>query len=90
MKKIYCTLALLAALGLAGCDQYLARSYGGTVTTRIPAGTQLVTVTWKGAELWVLYYDPKTKECVFAEDSALNVLEGTVKIPDCNPVLIRP
>lgn len=89
MKKICSVLAILA-LALTGCDQYLARSYGGTATTRIPAGAQLVTVTWKGAELWVLYYDPKTKECVFAEDSALNVLEGTVKIPDCNPVQLRP
>ena len=83
MKKI---LIVAAALALAGCDQYVTRTFGGETTLAIPSGTQLVSMTWKGTDLWYLYFDPKTNRCVFQESSAVGMMEGSVVIQNCNPV----
>ncbi len=93
MKKMRSLVLALAASSLAllaGCEQQMARSFGGTVKVDIPAGTQLVTVTWKGSDLWVLYFDPRTNTCTFKEDSTYGVMEGAVVIANCNPATLRP
>lgn len=88
MRKIAFVLAAAAALLLSGCDQFVARNFGGDIQVSIPPGTQLVTMTWKESNLWVLYYDPKTGTCTFREDAVGDVLEGTVTIADCNPIAL--
>lgn len=80
-------LACLMALAmLSGCDQMVTRSFGGTTTYNLPAGTELVSLTWKDSNLWVLYYEAATKRCVFAEQAWAGNLEGKVIIPNCNPL----
>lgn len=83
-------LLILAALSmaLAGCDQYFARAFGGTVEYKLPAGAQMVTMTWKDTSLWVLYYEPATGRCVFEESGVMGIAEGKVIIPNCNPVAL--
>lgn len=84
MKKILVLAA--AALALVGCDQYVTRTFGGETKLEIPAGTQLMSITWKGSDLWYLYFDPATNRCVFRESSMVGVMEGSVVVPNCNPV----
>ncbi len=87
-STLACTL--LALLALCGCsEQSMTRSFGGNMAVPIPPGTQLVTMTWKEANLWVLYYDPKTKACTFAENSVHGVFQGTVTVPNCDPIGAR-
>lgn len=73
---------------LSGCGQYVARHFGGDISTNIPPGTQLVSMSWKGTDLWVLYFDPVSKTCVFKESSTLGVAEGSVTLKNCNPVAL--
>lgn len=86
MKKI---LIVAAALALVGCDQYVTRTFGGETKLEIPSGTQLVSMTWKGTDLWYLYYNPETNRCVFQESSAVGMMEGSVVIQNCNPVMFH-
>ena len=79
------TLVLVAAL-LSGCDQMAARTFGGSVNLPLlPANARLISMTWKGSSLWVLYYLPDTRQCVFKEDAAGGVLEGVVTLNNCVP-----
>lgn len=90
MRKLTAILALLAAtISMSGCDQMMARSFGGTVTVRpLPAEAELITMTWKGDSLWVLYYLPSTKQCIFSEDSSVGALEGKAIIENCKPAAL--
>lgn len=89
MRKLTALFALLAAISLSGCDQMMARSFGGTVTVRpLPSEAELITMTWKGDSLWVLYYLPSTKQCIFSEDSSVGALEGKAIIENCKPAAL--
>jgi len=87
MKKIFAIG--VAALALTGCEQAVTRNFGGDMAYEIPAGTQLVGITWKQSNMWVLYYDPNTKACTFKESSLYGALEGSVTIKNCNPVTVE-
>lgn len=89
MTRIASLLLACACLALTGCEQYVARSFGGTTKYSLPAGAQLVSMTWKDSDLWVLYYLPDTGKCVFAESSAIGMLEGSVILEKCNPVALN-
>ena len=75
-------MLLLATLMMVGCEQYVARKAGGTVTIKLNSGQKLIEATWKETNLWYLTepmdsdYKPKTK--VFQENSMYGVFEGTV------------
>ena len=88
LKAFVFALAVLAIVALSGCDQVITRSLGGTTTYVLPAGAELVNITWKDSNLWVLYYEPATKSCVFAEQAYVGNLEGKVLIPNCNPLML--
>ena len=91
MRKLTISvIALLMAMALAGCDQLISRNFGGETKFTLPVGTELINVTWKGASLWVLYYEPLNKTCVFAENSVSGSLQGRVTIPNCNPLALAP
>lgn len=80
MKKII--LLALTVLMMVGCEQYVARNVGGTITIKLESGQKLIEATWKESDLWYLTepmdsdYKPKTK--VFQENSMYGVLEGKV------------
>ena len=80
MKKL---LVLLLCACLVGCENYVARKYGGSTTINLEKGRKLLEVTWKGeASIWYLTepmdsdYIPKTK--IFQENSQFGIMEGKV------------
>lgn len=95
-KRMYVFIAPVIVLALGfllwtGVLQNIsARRWGGTMTVTLPDKAQLMTMTWKEDSLWVMYYDPSTQKCVFAEDSRLGVLQGDVQVKNCNPLGLKP
>jgi len=67
-------------------QQLFVKRWGGVMTISVPQGQQHITATWKDDNLWVENYDPATNTCIFAEYSKGNLLEGRVKIKNCNPI----
>ena len=67
-------------------QQLFVKRWGGVMTISVPQGQRHITATWKDDNLWVENYDPATNTCIFAEYSKGNLLEGRVKIKDCNPI----
>lgn len=73
MKKLI--LLVLAALMMVGCEQYVSRQAGGTMSIKIEPNQGLMEATWKEGDLWYLTepmdsdYIPKTK--VFHENSCM-------------------
>lgn len=81
MKKIILFLALFICL--CSCtEQERTRQYGGEMTINLPAGQELMSVTWKDNDLFYLTrpmasdYVPVTK--TFKENSAWGIMESTV------------
>jgi hypothetical protein len=68
-------------------QQVFVKRYGGVMAIRVPAGQRHIAATWKDDNLWIENYDPATNECIFAEYSKGNVLQGKVTIRNCNPVM---
>ena len=87
MKKIL-TLGVLTvlALGVVGCGNSMARNWGGTVNTTLPANKKLMNVTWKDSDLWFLVRDMKPGETAetyeFIEDSNMGWKSGKVIIKE--------
>ena len=82
MKKITILFGLILML-CAGCtQQMITRQYGGTMTINLPAGQELMEVTWKDDNLFYLTrpmsedYEPVTK--TFKESSSYGIMESTV------------
>lgn len=67
-------------------EQIFVKRYGGVMPIETSAGHLHLGVTWKDDNLWVETWDPKENVCYFREYSRSNMLEGTVKISDCNPL----
>ncbi|MBQ0754143.1 MAG: DUF4149 domain-containing protein [Gammaproteobacteria bacterium] len=67
-------------------QQIFVKRFGGHMTLSIPAGQQHLTATWKDDNLWIENYDPKTNTCIFSEYSRGNVLQGEVRLKNCNPI----
>lgn len=79
---------LLASSGLYyfWLEQIFVKRWGGTMSISVPEGQRHITATWKQDNLWIENYDPETNTCIFREYSRGNVLEGQVKIKNCNPL----
>lgn len=79
-------LMMMMATIIACTENQRARQFGGTETVNLPAGQELVNITWKGEEasLWILTtpmdstHVPKTYQ--FKEKSGFGQIEGTVVI----------
>jgi hypothetical protein len=74
-------LAIMFALSLFGCDQVIARGYGGHVDINVPNCQRLVTATWKDTDLWYLTEPMGSNEpraTVLRESSTFGQLEGSV------------
>lgn len=81
MKHIITIIALFICL--CSCtEQERTRQYGGEMTINLPAGQELMSVTWKDNDLFYLTrpmasdYVPVTK--TFKENSAWGIIESTV------------
>jgi hypothetical protein len=70
-------------------QQLFVKRWGGVMTISVPQGQQHITATWKDDNLWVENYDPVTNTCIFAEYAKGNILEGRVKIKNCNPISLQ-
>ncbi|NLW05875.1 MAG: hypothetical protein GX029_11745 [Pseudomonadaceae bacterium] len=70
-------------------EQLLVKHYGGSMVIQIPDGQHHLGVTWKDEHLWIENYDPIKNECIFREYSRGSVLEGQVKLRNCNPLLLQ-
>lgn len=83
MKKIILVIILVAAVALSGCNT-VAKTFGGTVSLKLPKGEKLINITWKEDSLWYLTR-PMTETDVaetyrFIEDTNFGIVEGEVII----------
>ncbi|CBL46083.1 Conserved hypothetical protein [gamma proteobacterium HdN1] len=67
-------------------QQMLVKRWGGVMSITIPEGMHHVAATWKDDHLWIENYDPTTNTCIFQEYSRGNLLQGEVRLKNCNPV----
>jgi hypothetical protein len=68
-------------------EQHFVKNFGGVMSIAVPEGQMHMQATWKDDNLWIENYDPKTNTCIFSEYSKGNLLEGRVKIKNCNPLM---
>ena len=68
-------------------EQSFVKNYGGVMTIRVPEGQVHLSATWKEDHLWIENYDPQNNVCYFSEYSKGHLLQGQVKIENCNPVV---
>ena len=73
------TIILTATLGLTSCtNNSWSRQFGGDQHLTLPANHELVNVTWKGDDMWILTKDTLTNICSFHEKSSYGLLEGNI------------
>ncbi len=81
---------IIAAIGYVAYIGYFenifARKWGGTLDVKIQENHLYINSTWKENDLWLATYDPESRTCVFQEYSRSGLLEGKVKIKNCNPI----
>jgi len=76
MKKIL--LALMAIIALSSCtDNSMASSFGGTERINLLQGEKLISMTWKGDNLWLLTVDGGGTYH-FREKSSMGFMDGEV------------
>ncbi len=71
-------------------QQIFVKRFGGVMSVSVPDGQRHISATWKDDNLWIENYDPKTNTCIFSEYSRGNLLEGRVRIKNCNPLRVAP
>ena len=81
MKKLI--LIIVALICMCSCTKQIrTRQFGGEMTINLPAGQELMMVTWKDSELFYLTrpmsddYIPVKK--TFQESSSWGIMESTV------------
>lgn len=85
MKYIVLLMSILLSLVLlSGCEQNMARSFGGSITLELAPNQKLEMITWKDDSLWYLTR-PMTDDDIaethtFQQSSEFGVFEGTVTI----------
>ena len=84
MKYIF---IILLAIVLFGCtDNQKARGWGGEMTIKLEPGYQLINVTWKDSDMWLLTTvrpdTIKPRGYKFLESSTWGVWNGTVYIQE--------
>lgn len=83
MKRIILIFTALLCIALTSCTpQQMTREFGGKMEIKLPAGQELMMVTWKENDLFYLTrpmspdYMPVTK--TFQESSSFGIMESTV------------
>ena len=91
LKAGLVTTAVILLVGWAAYyfhfQQVFVKRYGGVMAVTVPDGQHHISATWKDDNLWIENYDPATNTCIFNEYSRGNLLEGRVKIKNCNPLM---
>lgn len=95
MQKLWrAGLAVAAGILVIGASAYyfhfqqvFVKRWGGVMHIGTPAGYYHLGTTWKDDNLWVESYNPADDTCHFNEYSKGNLLEGSVIIRNCNPLL---
>jgi len=86
MKKVLAMLFTISILLCSCTAQQRAKKYGGSAVVNLPANTTLVTATWKGDNLWLLYRNRKNGEqptsYQFRESSSWGMFEGVITIKE--------
>lgn len=87
MKKIIVSLsiAIIFTLSLCGCEQTMAKSFGGDMTITLEPNQKLEMITWKDDDsLWYLTRpmkeDEEAETYTFQQSSEFGIFEGTVTI----------
>jgi len=84
MKQIL--LSIISCVLLFGCEQTIARNFGGSLTQILPCDRKLEMITWKEGNLWLLSRpirageEPETH--VFSESSNLGFAEGKITVTE--------
>lgn len=78
-------IALIATLVFTGCEQTMAKSYGGNMTLTLEPNQKLEMITWKDDDsLWYLTRpmkeDEEAETHTFQQSSEFGIFEGTVTI----------
>lgn len=68
-------------------QQVFVKRYGGVMTIKVPEDEVHLAATWKGDNLWIENYNPRTNTCHFREYSRGNLLQGQVTLKNCNPLI---
>jgi len=93
-KAAFISAAVILVIGAGAYyfhfQQIFVKRFGGVMTISVPEGQVHLAATWKDDNLWIENYDPKTNTCHFREYARGNLLEGHVKIKQCNPLLRQP
>jgi len=76
-------VVIIITLLLFGCtENKRAKTFGGTSTIDLPKDTKLITVTWKGEQIWYLTRERRVNEPIesyrFKEESSYGFIQGTV------------
>ena len=82
-------IMILMSVCFYGCDNWLAKSYGGSMTVELPPCRKLIVATWKDSDLWYLTRPWREGDVaenpLFQEESALGIAEGTVTFHETCP-----
>lgn len=71
-------------------QQVFVKRWGGVMSITVPPGQYHLGATWKDDNLWIENYEPHTNTCYFNEYSKGNLLQGKVRIENCNPIMPKP
>lgn len=66
-------------------EQLFVKRLGGVMSITTPSEHMHLGTTWKDDNLWIETYDHANNTCYFKEYSKGNMLQGQVKINNCNP-----
>lgn len=81
---LFLMLSIIPISLLSGCEQTIAKQYGGDMTIELPVNQKLEMITWKDNSLWYLT-KPMTDGDIaethtFKQSSEFGVFEGTITI----------
>lgn len=93
MNNVRAALIVSVAIVIVGWAAYyfhfqqiFVKRFGGVMSVSVPDGQRHISATWKDDNLWIENYDPESNECIFSEYARGNLLEGRVRIKNCNPL----
>lgn len=80
-------MMVVAMMFMVGCTaNERARQWGGVGNFDLPKGQKLVTITWKGANIWYMARQMRSNEVAevyeFCEKSTFGIVEGKVIIKE--------
>lgn len=82
-KFLGCMCVVTTLTILSGC-QSAVKSYGGSMTIKLPPGQKLETIDWENDSLWYLTRpmneDEEPQTHILKQSSEFGIIEGTVTI----------